>query len=233
MARLKRVMPVGIPQHVIQRGNNHQACFGSEDDMKAYFNWLKEFSKKSKVSVHSWVLMTNHVHILCTPNKKGSIGKMMQSLGRMYVRYFNDCYARSGTLWEGRYKSCLVQSERYLLELYRYIELNPVRANRVNKPSEYRWSSYNCNAFGVKTKLITPHKEYLALGKNKEQRQENYRMLFQADVSEILLKDIKDSVNKGLALGDGRFKEEIEKLTKQRVTARKSGRPKKKVECNN
>ncbi len=230
MARLKRVAPVGVPQHIIQRGNNHQLCFGNEDDMKAYLNWLKEFSKKSKVSVHAWVLMTNHVHLLCTPNEEGSIGKMIQSIGRMYVRYFNDNYDRSGTLWEGRYKSCLVQNERYLLEIYRYIELNPVRANMVTDPGEYRWSSYACNALGLESELITPHREYLALNTEKEQRQENYRALSQADVSEILLQDIRKTVNRGLALGDERFKEEIEMLTKQRVTARKVGRPRRDVE---
>jgi len=115
MPRLKRVAPVGVPQHVIQRGNNRQVCFGSEQDMVAYIGWLKEFSKKFEVEIHAWVLMTNHVHLLCTPKQDAAISKMMQSLGRMYVRYFNCAYGRSGTLWEGRYKSCLIESETYLL----------------------------------------------------------------------------------------------------------------------
>ncbi len=137
MARLARVSLVDIPQHIILRCNNRQICFGNEVDMKAYLHWLKLFSKKYQVSIHAWVLMTNHVHLLCTPQKENAISRMMQSVGRMYVRYYNRSYRRSGTLWEGRFKSCLVQNELYLLELYRYIELNPVRAGMVEEPSAY------------------------------------------------------------------------------------------------
>lgn len=133
----------GVPEHIIQRGNNRQVIFGCEDDMKCYFTWLKEYSKKYDVKVHAWVLMTNHVHLLCTPSSGTAISQMMQSLARMYVMYFNRAYRRTGTLWEGRYKSCLVQEETYLLQLYRYIELNPVRAGMVEDPAEYSWSSYH------------------------------------------------------------------------------------------
>ena len=233
MARLVRVSPVGVPQHIVQRGNNRQVCFGGEEDMKAYLNWLKEFSKKYNVAVHAWVLMTNHVHLLCTPQEEGSISRMMQSMGRMYVRYYNYTYQRSGTLWEGRFKSSLVQSERYLLELYRYIELNPVRADMVAEPGEYSWSSYACNALGIKTELQTPHSEYLSLGTTKEERLENYRALFKAHVNTELLKEIRQSVNKGLALGNERFAAQIEALTDKRVTPRKAGRPQKSMENAN
>jgi putative transposase len=227
MARLVRVAPVGVPQHIIQRGNNRQVCFAGEEDMKAYLNWLKEMSKKHKVDVHAWVLMTNHVHLLCTPQEEQAVSRMMQSIGRQYVRYYNYLYHRSGTLWEGRYKSCLVQSERYMLEIYRYIELNPVRANMVDEPSDYSWSSYAVNALGVESDLQTPHSEYLALGKTKVERLVNYRELFKTHVEKELLEEIRASVNKGLALGNDRFTTQIEALTKKRVTARKSGRPKK------
>jgi len=233
MARLSRVSPIGVPQHIVQRGNNRQVCFTSDEDMKAYLNWLKEFSKKYLVDIHAWVLMTNHVHILCTPYEEGAVSKMMQSIGRMYVRYFNYTYQRSGTLWEGRFKSSLIQSERYLLELYRYIELNPVRADMVVEPSEYSWSSYGCNALGVETELQTPHELYLALGKTKSERLENYRQLFKAHVGIKLLKEIRDSVNKGLALGNERFVLQIEALTEKRVTPRKAGRPKKVLDSDN
>ena len=232
MARLSRVSPIGIPQHIVQRGNNRQVCFACDEDMKAYLNWLKEFSKKYLVDVHAWVLMTNHVHILCTPNEEGAVSKMMQSIGRMYVRYFNYTYQRSGTLWEGRFKSSLVQSERYLLELYRYIELNPVRAKMVDDPSEYSWSSYACNALGVETELQTPHELYLALGKIEHERLENYQHLFKAHIGAELLKEIRDSINKGLALGNKRFVLQIEALTGRRVTPRKAGRPKKVLDSN-
>ena len=137
MTRLKRICPPNITQHIIQRGNNRQVCFASEQDFEAYVAWLKQYSQHYKVKVHAWVLMTNHVHLLCTPADHNGVSKMMQSLGRHYVRYFNNTYKRTGTLWEGRFKSCLVDSDHYLLTLYRYIELNPVRANMVNHPAEY------------------------------------------------------------------------------------------------
>jgi putative transposase len=191
MARLARVAPVGVPQHIIQRGNNRQACFAGEEDMKAYLHWVKELSMRHQIDVHAWVLMTNHVHLLCTPWKENAVSRMMQSIGRLYVRYFNRTYRRSGTLWEGRFKSCLVQSDCYLLELYRYIELNPVRANIVDEPSDYSGSSYAINALGVESELQTPHPEYLALGTTKEERLSNYRELFKAHVGVNLVKKIR------------------------------------------
>lgn len=233
MARLQRVSPTGIPQHIIQRGNNRQVCFSSEEDMNVYLNWLKKFSIKYSVDVHAWVLMTNHVHLLCTPQKEGAISQMMQSIGRMYVQYYNHIYQRSGTLWEGRFKSCLIQSEKYLLELYQYIELNPVRANIVEEPHEYSYSSYACNALGIKTDLQKPHSLYLALGKTKRERLENYRKLFAAPIDTELVMEISSCINKGLALGNERFTTEIEKLTNRRVTARKVGRPRKDVDIVN
>lgn len=229
MSRLSRVTPAGFPQHIIQRGNNRQSCFTSEEDMKAYLNWLKEFSKKHSVDIHAWVLMTNHLHLLCTPQKEGAISSMMQSIGRMYVRYFNHTYQRSGTLWEGRFKSCLIQDEQYLFELYRYIELNPVRAGMVEDPGEYSWSSYGSNALGIETDLQTPHALYLALGATKDERLENYRALFKAHVDTPLLNEIREGINRGLALGNEQFKKQIEALTNKRVTARKAGRPKNNI----
>ena len=175
MARLPRLDVLGVAQHVIQRGNNRQVCFGSDQDIAAYANWLHEYAVKHSVAIHAWVFMTNHVHLLVTPKYEGGVSKLMQSLGRRYVAYFNYQYKRSGTLWEGRFKSCLVQSERYLLECYRYIELNPVRANMVESPRDYKWSSYRCNGEGIKSKLITPHDEYLSLGHSEEIRLANYR----------------------------------------------------------
>ena len=137
MPRKPRVSIPGVVEHVIQRGNNRQIIFTGEDDMGAYLTWLKDYAEQYDVKIHAWVLMTNHVHLLCTPSTTTAISKMMQSLGRMYVMYFNRKYHRTGTLWEGRYKSCLVQDERYLLHVHRYIELNPVRAEMVDDPGDY------------------------------------------------------------------------------------------------
>ena len=225
MARLARITPVDIPVHVIQRGNNRQACFVSDEDHGAYAGWLKDYSKKYKVDIHAWVMMTNHVHLLCTARQEGGISQMMQSLGRRYVQYFNFAYRRSGTLWEGRFKSCLVQAERYLLEVYRYIELNPVRAGMVADPGEYSWSSYPVNALGKVSELCTPHQEYLDLGKDTSSRQKNYRDLFTHHVDGELLEEIRDSTYKGMAVGNDRFKEELATLTGRRLTPKKRGRP--------
>ena len=225
MARLQRVYLEDVPQHIIHRGNNRQACFSSEEDFIAYVGWLKEYAKKHEVAIHAWVLMTNHVHILCTARTAEGVSRMMQSIGRQYVRYFNYTYQRTGTLWEGRYKYCMVQSEDYVLELYRYIELNPVRANMVNEPSEYPWSSYQINALGKESTLYTPHALYEALGSDAETRQVHYRELFKYHIDGKLIDDIRKSLNKGLALGSDRFKTEIEELTARRVTEGKRGRP--------
>ena len=138
MSRLPRIYPIGIAKHIMQRGNNRQICFGSEQYFFVYVGWLKEFSVKCKADIHAWVLMTHHVHLLCTPREAGGVSQMMQALGRQYVRYFNHSYKRTRTLWKGHFKSCLVKDEAYLLHLYRYIELNPVRASMVAQPSEYQ-----------------------------------------------------------------------------------------------
>ncbi len=225
MARLPRITPIGIPVHLIQRGNNRQACFVSIEDHVAYASWLKEYSKKYGVDIHAWVMMTNHVHLLCTPQRENSISQMMQALGRQYVRYFNYEYKRSGTLWEGRYKSCLVQADQYLLELYRYIELNPVRADMVADPGEYRWSSYQINGLGKASGLCTPHPVYLALGAKPQVRFRNYRDLFTHHVDGKLLEEIRANSNGCMAVGNDRFKEEMETLTGRRLKVKKRGRP--------
>ena len=229
MARLPRICPPKIPQHIIQRGNNRSICFASEQDFYAYSQWLKEYSQEFDVAIHAWVFMTNHVHLLVTPLTENGVTALMQSLGRRYVRYFNHTYRRTGTLWEGRFKSCLIQSEIYLLKCYRYIEMNPVRAGMVSDPADYFWSSYRSNAFGLESALCTPHEEYLKLGKSKEERLKRYRSLFQAHIEGNLLEQIRSSVNQGLALGNRRFKEEIELLYGRRVQPAKMGRPQKSL----
>lgn len=224
MARLPRMELQGVPQHLIQRGNNRQVCFGSHEDFQAYIHWLKEYSEKFGVEIHAWVLMSNHVHLLCTPRKPKAISLMMQSVGRRYVQYFNRVYKRTGTLWEGRYKACVIQEERYLMQVYRYIELNPVRASIVADPAAYVWSSYQINGLGKKSNLCTPHALYKALGSNKIQRLEAYRDLFKYLVDGELVNDIRKAVNKGMALGNDRFKKEIETLSGRRVSEGKRGR---------
>ena len=230
MPRRTRLCPPGIPQHIIQRGNNRQACFVAPEDYAAYAHWLREHAGELGVQIHAWVFMTNHVHLLLTPADEAGIPALMQTLGRRYVRYFNTVYQRSGTLWEGRYKSCLVQSSEYLLQCYRYIELNPVRAGMVSDPADYPWSSYRSNGLGVASSLLTPHAEYLALGQTVEDQQAAYRALFRHALDEACVTAIRDNTNSGLVFGGERFKDELETLLKRRMRPGVAGTPCKKEE---
>ena len=225
MPRRLRTCPVGLPLHIIQRGNNRQICFASDLDLKAYAHWLLEASTNNQVHIHAWVFMTNHVHLLVTPMQQMAASKMMQTIGRQYVRYFNYTYKRSGTLWEGRFHSSLIQEDNYLLKCQRYIELNPVRAGMVEDPGDYYWSSYKANALGVHSKILTPHPIYSQLGRTKPERLTNYRELFKSEFNGELLQDIRHAVNKGLVLGTEKFKAEVETLTKQRVRPITRSRP--------
>ena len=177
------------------------------------------------VEIHTWALMENHYHLLCTPQIDDGLSRMVQALGRQYVRYFNRQNQRTGTLWEGRYRSCLVQPESYLLEVYRYIELNPVRAALASNPAEFNWSSYQINASGKPSALCKPHAEYLKLGETRAECAENYKLKCESGLDEKRLEEIRKSINKGLAFGDEEFKIEVEELTGRRQRALKSGRP--------
>jgi putative transposase len=231
MARRIRIGPAGLAQHVIQRGNNRSICFAGESDYIAYIYWLKKFSLKFNVSIHAWVLMSNHSHLLCTPQDDNrGVSSMMQSLGRMYVRYFNQKYQRTGTLWEGRFRSSLVDSEEYLLSVYRYIELNPVRAGMVLNPADYKWSSYATNALGVKSTLCSAHPVYLSLGQTVALRTKAYRELFASKLPQTLINDIRRRSQKELVLGSSKFKRKIECLTGETLKNEKLGRPSISVE---
>ena len=229
MARLPRYVIPGQPQHIIQRGNNRQAIFASDDDYQFFRDALTDAAAHHDLAVHAYVLMTNHIHLLATPGGADSIGKVFQSLGRRYVQYFNASYKRSGTLWEGRYRATVVDSERYLLTVMRYIELNPVRADMVAHPRDYPWSSYAFNASGhvdTNGKWLTAHREYLRLGRSVHERQEAYRQLFKAAVPKSDLAVIRDCTHKGWALGGERFAKKIEALTQRRAASKGVGRPK-------
>ncbi|MDN3637572.1 transposase [Simiduia curdlanivorans] len=223
MARLPRLCLPNIPQHIIQRGNNRRACFGSEDDFAAYAHWLEEYAKKYRMAIHGWVFMTNHVHLLVTPETSAGVSQLMQALGRHYVRHFNYTYRRTGTLWEGRFKSCVVSAEQYFLSCLPYIELNPVRAGMVEHPAGYRWSSFHANGLGRRVKLWTPHEVYQRLGSTLKARAEAYRNLFTTQQDMHEMNELRTALNKGMALGNDRFKQEIEALTGRRVTPEKRG----------
>ena len=230
MARLPRYTIPGQPQHLIQRGNNRQPIFAADDDYQVFRDSLVDAATQHDLAIHAYVWMTNHIHLLATPGAEDSISKVFQSVGRKYVQYFNFKYKRSGTLWEGRYRATVVDSERYLLTVMRYIELNPVRADRVAHPRDYRWSSYARNAGGETGKNVDwlmPHREYRRLGRTVQGRQEAYRQLFKAAVPKDDLKAIRDSTHKGWALGSERFARKIETLSQRRAVSKGVGRPKK------
>ncbi len=190
-----------------------------------YLHHLEELARLFGCAVHAWVLMTNHVHLLVTPKEADGASLLMKHLGQRYVQYVNRAYRRSGTLWEGRFRSCLAQSEAYVLACYRYVELNPVRADMAAHPREYRWSSYRSNAEDKSSDLITPHREYLRLAKDAAERRAAYRALFKSELDPETLKETREATNGGCALGGKRFLAQIEAAAGRRVTRGKAGRP--------
>lgn len=227
MARSPRIDLPGYPQHVIQRGNDRQPCFRTEVDRALYLGILGEELARHECALHAYVLMTNHVHLLLTPSGNGGVGHVMQALGRKYVRKFNDQHQRTGTLWEGRYHACVVDSDTYLLRCSRYIELNPVRAAMVGRPADHRWSSYGFNALGRPDPLVRPHPSYLALGVDAGTRCRIYRELLDEPPPPIELSSIREHLRAQRALGSDQFLQSLESLTGRRIGVGVPGRPKR------
>lgn len=227
MPRRPRIHLPGLPLHIVQRGHNRDACFFGEDDYHAYRHWLGEALKTSGCRLHAYVLMTNHVHLLMTPPEPQAVSQLMISLGRRYVQYVNRTYRRTGTLWDSRYKSSLVQADTYLLLCQRYIELNPVRAAMVDDPAHYRWSSYRANGLGQPDPLLTSHPLYVELGRDEADRLATYRALFRTELDADAISDIRLALNQGQPLGGSRFVDSIERATGQRREVRPRGRPRK------
>lgn len=229
MPRRARLLLPNIPLHLIQRGNNRTACFFAEEDYQFYLHHLTDLASKFDCAVHAYVLMTNHVHLLLTPQKAQAVSWLMKHLGQRYVQYINRTYRRSGTLWEGRFRSCLTQTQDYVLRCYRYIELNPVRAGMVEHPGDYPWSSYRANAQGKPSAGLTPQGEYLALGVTAAARALAYRELFRTELDPEIIREIRASTNGGFVLGADRFKEQIQTMAGRRVARGKAGRPVREV----
>jgi putative transposase len=210
MPRRARLKFAGLPMHIMHRGNNHGDCFWRPTDRRLYLCLLDEFGPKYECAIHAYVLMTNHVHLLMTPAAAEGASRLMKAVAQRYVQYVNRKLGRSGTLWEGRFKSSIVDSQSYLLQCHRYIELNPVRARMVADPAEYAWSSFATNAMGDRSTLITPHERYLALGATEDERRAAYRELFAATVCSDELRRIRDAINGGFAVGSDDFIRGIE-----------------------
>jgi putative transposase len=225
-----RIHVDGFPRRIVLRGHNREACFFDDGDRLAYRGWLQEVLARERCRMHADVLMTNHVHLLLTPEQAERVPQVLISVGRRYVQYVNHTYGRTGTLWDGRYKSSLILAEMDLLLCRRYVELNPVRAGMVADPALYRWSSYRANALGEPDALLTPHALYLGLGDDEETRRAAYRELFRIALDDQPLGDLRLALNEDLPVGNDRFHREIEAMTGQRRELRKRGRPQKQDE---
>ena len=225
MPRRPRLQLPGVPLHIIQRGNNRQACFFADEDYRFYLDWLRQYADREGCFIHAYVLMTNHVHVLLSADRSDGAGRLMKALGQRYVQYVNRHYRRSGTLWEGRFRSCLVQEDDYLLGCYRYIEMNPIRAGMVEHPADYRWSSYRCNGQGEANVLISPHPSFTALAKDGPARREAYRGLFRSDIDADVIQQIRSATNGNYALGSERFQRQVAEALGRRATPGRAGRP--------
>jgi putative transposase len=227
MARLPRLTAPGLPHHLIQRGNNRQSIFVDEADCVSYLRELAELADGHGLAIHAYVLMPNHVHLLATPAERETLPRVMQALGRRYVRRFNDRHGRTGTLWEGRYRSTLIETDRYLLACMRYVEMNPVRAGLVNEPGHYRWSSH-AHHVGLRVDpLITEHAVYWALGNTPFERQVAYRRLFEGGQEAGEVEAIRYATHRGWALGRDAFVESVSQNAGRRAAPRQAGRPRK------
>jgi putative transposase len=225
MARLPRLTLPGFPHHIIQRGNNRQAIFASAADYQALLDLLDASARKFGVAIHAYVLMANHFHLLATPQSTDALSQMMQAVGRRYVRYFNDTQNRSGALWEGRYRSTVIQAERYLLPCMAYMDLNPVRAGVVAQARDYPWSSHGHYIGQRIDKLITPHSLVWELGNTPFAREAAYAERVREGISPVQQAALTDAALRGWALGDPDFVAELQKITQRRVTKSTAGRP--------
>lgn len=225
MPRKRRFYQPGVPVHVFQRGHNKAPVFFNDQDYLAYLRFLKASADALGCLVHAYVLMTNHVHLLVTPAAANDIGLLFQNIGRYFVPYINKTYQRRGSLWEGRHKGNILESENYFLTCMRYIEMNPVRAGMVEQPAQYRWSSYTANAQGIDNAIIQSHAVYLTLGKTLEERQMAYRGLFETAMHPDELDLIHSSLHSGTPIGSNHFKQKIESVVGGSVGFSKRGRP--------
>jgi putative transposase len=225
MPRRARLAIAGIPWHIMHRGNNRSPCFFRPDDYRYYLRVLSEQAVQHGCAIHAYVLMTNHVHLLITPAEQASAANMMKLVAQHHTQYINRTYERSGTLWEGRFKSCLSREESYVLTCYRYIELNPVRAGMVPHPGRYAWSSYASNGGEQTDPMLTPHPHYLGLGATTDERARVYRRFLAAWVDPNESAGIRQATIGNTVLGSPHFQEELAKTLGRRASRGRRGRP--------
>lgn len=227
MPRKARFYHPGVPVHAFQRGHNKAAVFFKDEDYLHYLRCLKRAADDCGCAVHAYVLMTNHVHLLLTPEYSDSISNLFRQIGLHFVRYMNTTYQRRGSLWEGRHKGNMIDTESYFLTCMRYIEMNPVRAGMIDHPADYRWSSYAANALGIDNVILQAHPQYLSLGQESNARQSAYRDLFMLNVEADELDKIRASLSSGTPLGNDRFIRQIEETVGRKIGEIRPGRPRK------
>lgn len=225
MARQPRLIVPDIALHIVQRGVDRQDCFSEETDRLVYLSLLRELCAETRCAVHAYCLMTNHVHLMLTPATDDGPSVLMRKVGQRYVPYFNRRYGRTGTLWEGRFKSCLVESARYVLGCHRYIECNPVRAGMARDPGEYPWSSHHGNVGLAVDVLLTPHAEYMALGLTASAGRAAYRSLFDTPQDPAVVQAIREATNGGYPLVGEALKRKLAKHARRTLEPRKPGPP--------
>jgi REP-associated tyrosine transposase len=228
MPRLQRIRAPGYPQHIVQRGNNREDCFFAEADYATYLRWLDRAARAYGVVLHAYVLMPDHVHLLVTPTLEGGVSRVMQYLGRHYVQHINKTYDRSGTLWQRRYHASVVETEAYLLKLYRYIELHPVRSGLVQAPEDYRWSSAKSHLAATESLFVLDHELYMRLGDSNVARARAYGALMREPLEERALSQIRAAWRQGDVLGSDHFKDQIETQLGRRVRPARRGRKPKR-----
>ncbi|MDL2283963.1 transposase [Oxalobacter sp. OttesenSCG-928-P03] len=224
MARAARLILPHQPHHVLQKGNNRQPVFLDDEDHLAFLRWLREASVQYEVAIHAYLLMGSRVHLLVTPKDKTGLARMMQWVGRHYVPYFNKKYQRSGTLWEGRYRTSLVEAP-YLLNCSCFVELLPVRQGLVRNPSDYRWSSYAHHAGFRQDPLIHDHKLYWDLGNTPFAREAAYNRLIASPFSSDEAGRIAKAFEQGWLIVSDEFRSELERRTARKFRMGKKGRP--------
>lgn len=229
MPRHSRIIVPGLPVHAIQRGNNRSACFVDDEDRTVYLHQVARLSREEGCALHAYCLMINHAHLLLTPERDASCEGFFRRLSLVYVQHVNRKYQRTGALWEGRFRSCLVESERYLFACYRYVELNPVRAGMAKAAVDYRWSSHRANAQGEMDACITPHPEYVGLGQTVSERCAGYREMFGADMAAEVVEEIRATTNSGYALGSKAFRLGVSRTLGRRVEPGDPGRPRREA----
>jgi putative transposase len=225
-----RYVTPGLAQHIIQRGNNRVPLFVSDADFRRFYLYLREACERHGCVIHTYAFMTNHFHLLMTPSDPTGIGRTLQAVGRRYVPYFNRSYARSGALWEGRYRATVIEGEVHVATCYQYIERNPIRAGIVASATEYPWSSYRANAIGDADPLVTPHAWYLSLGNDPASRQAAYRSSFAIEPLDDDILALRAGTQRGWALGSTRFRTDVETRPKQRARPLRAGRSARHVD---